>query len=199
MDKAYQQASWQSLSNPLWYQKNTWAYSQKILLADALSRRQGLHKGMQYMFGFKKNPTEALWWLTILASSYPLLEKYIDRFCHKFANFDKLEGRQLWLNLCYRWPTHKDSLLQATQGHYQSLGPCWGHHQYGSDVSQSFRLNCHWIGVTLYLKIIIITMLLFKHQAKTLHCLLPVDKRLNWEAKYHDGSLSSSFYQHWAE
>ena len=44
------------------------------------------------MLVLKNSPTQALWWLTILAGCYPLLEGFIDRFCHGFASFDGLEG-----------------------------------------------------------------------------------------------------------
>ena len=69
-----------------------WANSPKILLANALLWCQGLYEGMQYMFGLESSLTQALLWLTILAGSYLPLERFIDRFCHKFANFNGLKG-----------------------------------------------------------------------------------------------------------
>ena len=47
------------------------------------------------MFSLENNPTQAMQWLTILASSYLLLEKLINKFCYGFANFNKLKKRQL--------------------------------------------------------------------------------------------------------
>ena len=73
---------------------------------------------MQCMLSFESIMTQAIWWLTILADSYLLLERFINEFYYRFANFDRLEEKQLWLNLCYRQPAHKDSLLQASQDYH---------------------------------------------------------------------------------
>ena len=102
-----------------------WAYSTKILLANAPPWRQGLCKGIWCMPGLKSNSTQALWWLIIFANSYLPLEGFINRFSHGFTNFNGLEGRQLQLNPCYYWLAHKDGSLQTNQGHYWRLGPCW--------------------------------------------------------------------------
>ena len=50
---------------------------------------------MQRMPGLKNSLTQAIWELTILASSYQLLERFINGFCHRATNFNKLEERQL--------------------------------------------------------------------------------------------------------
>ena len=47
------------------------------------------------MPNLKNSPTQALWWLTILASAYLLLNKFIDEFCHWATNFDRFEEQQL--------------------------------------------------------------------------------------------------------
>ena len=62
---------------------------------------------MQYMPSLKNSPTQAIRWLSILAGFYPSLEKLIDRFCHGFANFNRLKGRQLWLNPYHCQPAQK--------------------------------------------------------------------------------------------
>ena len=65
----------------------------------------------------KTSLPQALWGLIILAGAYLPLEEFIDRFCHWFTNFDGLKKRQLSLNLCHRQLAHKNSSLQASQGH----------------------------------------------------------------------------------
>ena len=72
---------------------------------------------MQYMFNLKNSATQVLWWLIIFTGFYLLLEKSINRFCHGIANLNGLEERQLWLNTCNYWPTHKNSSLQTSQGY----------------------------------------------------------------------------------
>ena len=47
------------------------------------------------------------------------MEGFIDGFCHGFANFDGLEGGQLWLNTRHRRPAHKDGSLRASQGYHR--------------------------------------------------------------------------------
>ena len=43
------------------------------------------------MPGLKNNPIQILWLLTIFASTYLLLKKFINKFCHQVTNFDGLE------------------------------------------------------------------------------------------------------------
>ena len=135
------------------------------------------------MSSLKSSLTQAIRWLTILACSYLPLEKFINRFCHGFANLNRLEGRQLWLNLCHRWLAHKDSPLQTSQGYHQCPKPCWGHYQCGSEALRPSKLNCHWLRVTIYLEILVIAILFPQHKAETLHCLLSTDGQLDQKAK----------------
>ena len=182
-DGVYQQVSQQPTSRQLWYQENTWAYSPKILLANVLPWRQGLYKGMQCMLSLKSSPTQALWWLTILANFYPPLEGFIDGFCHGFASFDGLEGGQLWLDTCHRQPAHEDGSLRASQGHHRCSGPCWGHHRRGSEASRPPGLNRHRPGVALHLEVLVIAMLFPRHQAEAINRLPSSDGWPNWEAE----------------
>ena len=117
-DRTHQQAARRSTSRPFWHQENTKTCCTEILLANALPWRRQLHEGMQCMPSLETSPTQAIRWLTIFAGFYPLLEGLIDRFCHGFANFDGLEGRQLWLNPCHCRPAHENGSLQASQGHH---------------------------------------------------------------------------------
>ena len=70
------------------------------------------------MSDLESSLTQALWWFIILAGSYLLLEGFINRFYLGFANFNGLEGWQLWLDACYCQLAHKDGLLQTSQGYY---------------------------------------------------------------------------------
>ena len=130
---------------------------------------------MRCMFGLESSPAQTLWWLTILANSYPPLERFINAFCHWSTNFDGLEGRQLWLNLCHRSSAHKDGSLWISQGHHWRPKPCWDHHWRGSKALRPLRLNCHRPGVTIHLKVLVIAILFPRHQTKTLHRFPPPD------------------------
>ena len=182
-DRTYQQASRRSTSRPLRHRENTRTRCMEILLANAPPWRRRLCEGMQCMPSLESSPTQAIRWLTILASSYPLLERLIDGFRHGFANFDGLEGRQLWLNPCHCRPAHKDGSLRASQGHHQCLGPSRGHYRHSSEASRPPRLNRHRPGVSFHLEVLVIAMLFPRHQAETLHRLPPANGRPNWEAE----------------
>ena len=155
----------------------------EILLANVPLWRWRLHEEMQCMFSLKSNPTQAIRWLTILAGFYPLLKRLINKFCHGFANFDRLERRQLWLNPCHHQLAHKDDSLQVSQSHHWCPEPCKDHHQYSGEASRPLRFNCHQPGVAFHLKVLIITMLFFWHQVETFHCLPPTDRRSDQKAK----------------
>ena len=160
-----------------------WAHSPTILLTNAPPWLWGLREEMRCMPGLESSPTQALWWLTILADSYPPLEGFIDGFCHWSTNFDRLEGRQLRLNPRHRRSAHKDGSLRTSQGHHRRPGPCWGHHRRCSEASRPPGLNRHRLGVALHLKVLVIAMLFPRHQAETIYCLPPADKRLDWKAE----------------
>ena len=155
----------------------------ETLLANALPWRQRLYKEMRCMPGLKSSLAQALWWITIFANSYLSLEGFIDKFYHLFTNFDRLEVRQLWLNPCHCQLAHKNGSLQASQGHHQRPGPCWSHHQRGSEISRPLRLNCHWPGVVFHLKVLVITMLFPRHQVEAIYCFPPADRWPDREAK----------------
>ena len=178
-DRTHQQVLRRSTSRPLWYWEKTKTCCTEIPLANAAPWCRQLRKGMQYMPSLESCPTQAIRWLTILADSYPLLKKLIDRFCHKFIDFDGLEGRQLWLNPCHRWPTHKDGSLRASQDHHWCPGPSRGHYRRSSEASRPPRLNCHQPGVLFHLKVLVIALLFLRHQTETLHHLLLTNERPN--------------------
>ena len=130
---------------------------------------------MRCMSSLENSPTQAIWWLTNLAGSYPLVERFIDKFYHGFANFDGLKGKQLWLNPRHRRLAHEDGSLQASQDHHWCPGPCRSHHRRSGEASRPPRLDHHWPGVFFYLEVLAIAMLFSWHQAETLHRLLPID------------------------
>ena len=134
---------------------------------------------MRCISGLESSPPQVLWGLTVLAGAYPPLKRFINGFCHWPINFDRLEGRQLWLNSCYCELAHKDDLLQISQDHYQRPGLCWGHHQRGSEALPPSGLNCHRPKVALHLKVLVITMLFFWHQAEVIHSFPPADRGPN--------------------
>ena len=182
-DRTHQQASRWSTSRPLWHQKNTRTRCTEILLANAPPWHRRLREGMRYMPSLESSPTQAIRWLTILAGSYPSLEGLIDGFRHGFANFDGLEGRQLWLNPRHCRPAHEDGSLRASQGHHRCPGPSKGHYQRSSEASRPPRLNCHWLGVFFHLEVLIIAMLFLRHQAEIFHRLSAANERPNWEVE----------------
>ena len=155
----------------------------EILLVNTPLWRHPLREGIQFMSSLESSPTQAIQWLTILAGSYPLLEGLIDGFRHGFANFDGLEGRQLWLNPRHRRPAHEDGSLRASQGYHRCPGPSRGHYRHSSKASRPPRLNCYRPGVFFHLKVLVIAMLFPRHQAETLHRLPPANGRPNWEAE----------------
>ena len=155
----------------------------EILLANALPWYRQQCEKMQYMSSLKNSLIQAIRWLTILAGSYPPLERFIDGFCHGFANLNGLEERQLWLNPSYYWLAHKDGPLQTNQGYYWCPGPCWGHHWRGCETSWPPRLNCHRPGVAIHLEILVIAMLFPWHKAETLYRLPPTNGQLDQKAE----------------
>ena len=148
---------------------------------------------MQRMFGLKSSLAQALWWLTIIANSYPLLEEFIDGFCYWSTNFDGLEKRQLRLNPCHRRLAHKDGLLQTSQGHHRRPGPCWGHHRRGSEASRPPGLNRHRPGVALHLEVLVIAMLFPRHQAEAINPLPSSNEWPDWEAELYDKAYLQAF------
>ena len=138
---------------------------------------------MQCMLSLKSNLTQAIRLLRILAGSYLLLKRLIDGFCHRFANFDGLEGRQLWFNPCHYWPAYKDDSLRASQGYYQYSKPCKRHYQCSGEALWSPKLDQHQSRVSFHLKILVIAMLFPQHQAETFYRLLPINKRSDQKAK----------------
>ena len=132
---------------------------------------------MQYMLSLESNPTQAIWWLTILIGFYSLLERLINRFCYSFANFDGQKKRQLWLNPCHYQLANKNDLLQASEGYYQCFGPSKGYYWHSSDISRPPRLNYQRPGVFFHLEILVIAMLFPRHQAETFYHLTPANGR----------------------
>ena len=131
----------------------------EIILANAPPWRQLLCEGMQCMPSLENSPTQAIWWLAILAGSYPLLKRLINRFCHGFANFNGLKERQLWLNPCHCQPAHKNSSLQVSQGHHQCPGPSRDNYWRSSEAWRLPRLNRHRPKVFFHLEVLVIAML----------------------------------------
>ena len=168
-------------------------------MTNGLLCHQGLYEELQCMLTLKSSSIQTLWWLTIFANSYLPLKGFIDRFCHKFANIDGLEGKQLWLNPRHSQPAHKDDLLQTSQNYHQRSRPDKCHYCYGNETPRAPRLNHHQPQVTSHLKVLVIAMLFLRHQTEAIYWLSPPDKWLNWEAKYHNGSLSLSFCHFWVE
>ena len=148
-------------------------------MANAPPWRERLCEGMWCMPSLESSPTQAIRWLTIFVGSYLLLKGLINRFHHGFANFDRLEGRQLWLYPRHRRPAHENGSLRASQGHHQCPGPSKGYDQRSSEASRPPRLYHHRLGVSFHLEVLVIAMLFPWHQVETLHCLPPANGRSN--------------------
>ena len=138
---------------------------------------------MQCMPSLKSSPIQAIQLLTILVNSYPLLEELIDRFCHGFANFDGLKRRQLWLNPCHCWLTHKNGLLRASQGYYWCPRSSRSYYQRSNEASRPPRLNCHQPKVAIHLEIRVIALLFPWHKVETLYRLPFTNGRLDQKAE----------------
>ena len=119
------------------------------------------------MSDLRNSPAQALWWFTILASFYLLLKGFINGFYHWFSNFDRLEGRQLWLNPRHCQSAHKDSSLWASQGQHWRSESCWGHYQRGNEASRPPRLNHHRPRVAFHFKVLLIAMLFITFYPQT--------------------------------
>ena len=78
---------------------------------------------------------------------------------------------------------YKKSLLQTNLDYNQCSKPCWDHYQYGSEVSQSSRLNCYQLEVTIHLKVLVIAILFCQYQAETLHYFLSTNKQSDQKVK----------------
>ena len=112
------------------------------------------------------------------------IAKTIYQWILSFAyQFDGLKGRELWFNPCHRSSAPKNSSLQASQGHHQRPRLCWSHNWRSNEASRTSKLNCHWLGIAFYLKVLVIAMLFPRHQAEAIHCLSLIDGQPDWEAK----------------
>ncbi len=162
--RADKQAPQPPSSRPLRHREDSQADSQKLLLADATMRHQGLRQGMQRLFGFKGSPPQAIRRASILAHFYSLVERPVNGLCHRPPNLSQLEKRQLRLDIGHCRRAHKNGTLQASQGHNRCTGSSKDDHRYSCTSLRSFGVNCHGLRLTFHIQILVLTMLLPRTQ-----------------------------------
>lgn len=136
---------------------------------------------MWHFFSLKDRHVEALLWALIFTGLNSLFKILVNTFCNMSSTFNKWEGMQLWCHCYNDRPTHKDSQLWAGKNNDRCSWPSKNHHWYDSKALRSFRVHCHWPKLIIYLKVLVIAMLLFRHLDKVLDTILSIDKRPNQE------------------
>lgn len=96
-----------------------------------------------------------------------------------------MERWHIQLNPSYNWSAHEDDTLWANQGHHWYSWPCKGHFRCGSKIPRLVQLNCKWLGLSFYLEILVMTMLLPWNPAKALHCFPSPNWWLDQEEKQY--------------
>ena len=115
------------------------------------------------------------------------------------TSIHKLEGRNIWLHPCHRWPAYRDGILQASQGHNCCFRPCRSHYRCCSVAPWLAWLKCHQLRLSVHLEVLVIVMLLLRQQMKTLFHFLFSNGWADRKAKQHYRSLSLGLCQLWIE
>ncbi len=160
-----------------------------------MTRRRGLCQGLQRLLDFKGSSLQALRRSSIVAHAYSLVEGPINRFCYGPPNLSRLERWQLQLDIGYRWPTYKNGLLRANQGHDWCTRSSRSDHWCGCALSRSFEVNCHGLRLAVYIKVLVFAVLFLRHQEKAIYSLPPSNRWPDWETKQYDGSVPQSICQ----
>ena len=149
----------------------------EILLAKPEEGRRGLCQRMWRLSGFKSCPPQALWRSTVLACTDSPMEGPLDGLRDGFTAFCWLEGRQLRLDSRHSRPLDQDSALWASQGHHRRSRTSGSDHRRSCTTSRPPRLHHKWPGSDFYVQVLVLALLLPRHQATALHRVLPSDRR----------------------
>ena len=144
---------------------------------------------MWRLSGFKGYPPQALWKLIVFACTDSLMEKPFHELCNRLTVVFWLKRRQLWLDPRHCWPANQDGALQTSQSYHQYFWTSGSNHRRGGATSRPHRLHHKWLESDFYLQVLILTLLLTWHQATTLHCIPPSDRRTKRVTKQHDRSI----------
>lgn len=79
---------------PFWHKRDLGADNQEIPLADITIRCQSLRQELWCLFNFKSSLSKTIQISLIIAFSYLLVEKSINRFCYRPLNFSRFKGWQ---------------------------------------------------------------------------------------------------------
>ena len=170
-----------------------------ILLAEPEERRQELCQRMWRLSCFKNCPPQALWKLTVLVCTDSPMEWTLDRLSDRFTAFCWLEGRQLQLDSRHSQPLDQDGILWACQGHQQRFGTSGSNYRRGCTTSRSPRLHHKWPGSDFYVQVLVLALLLPRHQVTALYHVPPSDRLANGTTEQHNGSIPSCFLELGAE
>ena len=150
---------------------------------------------MWHLSDFKNCPLQVLWRPTVLTWTDSLMEGPLDRLCDRFTAFCWLEERQLRLDSRHSRPLDQDGALWASQGHHRRSGTSGSDHKRGCTASRPPRLHHKWLGSDFYVQVLILALLLPRHQATALHRVPPSDRRADGTTEQHNGGISSSLCQ----
>ena len=120
------------------------------------------------------------------------MEEPLNGLCDRFTAFCWLEGRQLQLDSRHSRPLDQDGALWASQGHHRRSGTSGSDHRRGCTASRPPRLHHKWPGSNFYVQVLVLALLLPRHQAMTLYRIPPSDRRTNGALKQHNRSIPSS-------
>lgn len=125
------------------------------------------------------------------------MEEIVYGFYHEFIYFHQLERWQLWLDPYHRWPVNEDGTIQAGEGHHWCSWARKGHPRRRSAIPRLARLNCHWSGLNLHFKILVLAVLLpgsSKGSPPTSSpkpTVKPKDKTVPWKPTFEPSSITN--------
>ena len=127
------------------------------------------------------------------------MKRPLDGLYDWFAVVYWLERRQLRLNSCHSWSFDQDGILWASQSHHQYSRTGESDYRRGGATSWPLGLNYQWPRSNFHIQVLILALLLPRHQETTLYHVLPSNRRANGTIKQHDGSIPSCLCQLGAE
>lgn len=151
------------------------------------------------MFSLKIGKVYALCQLTVASNSEISIARLVTGFYYRLTNFNQLKRQELWFYTSHRWLAYKDSTVRASQDYHWYSWPCGSHYLFGDRLLWLAGLNCKWLWPYFHSKVLVMALLLLRHQEKTLNGLSPLDGWPNKEVKQHYRSLSLYLCQLWAE
>ncbi len=140
-------------------------------------------KGCDVCLDFKGNPSQAIRRSSIIAHSYSLVERPINRLCYRPSNLSQLKAWQLRLDIGYHQPAYENGTLQASQDYDRCTRSSKSDHRYDCAASRSFGVNYNGLRLVFYIKVLVLVVLLSRHQKKAIYSLLPLNRWPDQETK----------------